>query len=269
MKLWSLGSGSSGNAILVECDGARILVDCGFGSRTLAGRLKTIGVAPESIDGCLITHEHTDHIKGAASCAKRWGWGIYATPGTAAAGELTGAHVHLFEPGMAIDFPRMTVASVRTPHDAIQSVGFVIESRSTGARAGIFTDIGFVTRRIAKACENLDILVIESNHDEDMLMTGSYPASLKRRIAGRFGHLSNPEAGRFAREMVNRDLQHVILAHLSEENNTPAVAMDSMRGSLAKTKFKGAVTPAQQDAVVGPFVPGAIRADKTTQYSLF
>ena len=87
MKIWTLGSGSNGNAILVECDGSRLLVDCGFGTRTLAARLKTIGVAPESIDGCLLTHEHDDHLKGAAAAAKRWGWGIYATPGTARARE--------------------------------------------------------------------------------------------------------------------------------------------------------------------------------------
>src|SRR5262249_46980432 len=104
---------------------------------------------------------------------------------------------------------------------------------------------------------------------EDMLMNGSYPASLKRRISGRFGHLSNPEAGRFAKEMVNRDLQHVILAHLSEENNTPAVAMDTMRGALARAKYQGAITPASQHAVAAPFVPGAKKPEKPVQYSLF
>src|ERR1700749_4040748 len=126
MKVWSLGSGSGGNAILVECDGSRILVDCGFGTRTLAGRLKTIGVEPESIEGCLITHEHSDHVKGAGSAAKRWGWGVYATAGTGIAPDLGETAVHRFEPGMTIEFPRMTVASTATPHDARQSVGFVV-----------------------------------------------------------------------------------------------------------------------------------------------
>lgn len=269
MKLWVLGSGSGGNAILVECEESRILIDCGFGSRTLAKRLKAIDVAPESIDGCLITHEHSDHISGAASCAKRWGWGVYATPGTAQAGELTGAHVHLFEPGMTVEFPRMTFESVRTPHDAMQSVGFIVQSRSTGARAGVFTDIGYVTRRIAKSCESLDILVIESNHDEDMLHHGPYSPWLKKRIAGRFGHLSNPEAARLAREMVNRDLKHVVLAHLSEENNSPDVAMATMMGEIKKTRFGGAVTAAKQESVVGPFLPGTKHVEAPTQYSLF
>jgi len=269
MKLWMLGSGSAGNAALVECDGSRLLIDCGFGTRTLSGRLKTIGVKPESIDGCLITHEHTDHAKGAAAAAKRWGWQLYATAGTATAAELGGKRVHVFTPGATLDFPTMTVTSTRIPHDASEPTGFVVESRSTGARAGLFYDIGYVTRRIAKACEALDILVIESNHDEEMLHNGSYPLVLKRRIASRVGHLSNPEAARFAREMVTRDLQHVVLAHLSEENNTPRIALATTREAMAKTRFKGTVTAAKQDAVVGPFVPRAGKAEKPVQYSLF
>jgi phosphoribosyl 1,2-cyclic phosphodiesterase len=269
MKLWMLGSGSKGNAVLVECESTRLLIDCGFGTRTLAGRLKTIGVKPESIDACLITHEHTDHASGAMSAAKRWGWELYATAGTARESELSGRRVHVFAAGATLDFPTMTVASTRIPHDATEPVGFVIESRSTGARAGLFYDIGYVTRRIAKACEALDILVIESNHDEHMLHNGSYPPSLKRRIASRFGHLSNPDAGHFAKEMVTRDLKHVVLAHLSEENNTPTLAMTCMRGAMARTKFKGTITAAKQDAVVGPFTPSGSRADKPVQYSLF
>lgn len=264
-----LGSGSSGNAILIECDGSRILIDCGFGTRTLAGRLKTIGVAPESIEGCLITHEHTDHVKGAGAAAKRWGWGIYATPGTAKAPELAKAKVQLFAPGMTLDFPRMRVTSTATPHDANESVGFVVESRSTGARAGLFYDMGHVTRAVARACESLDILVLESNHDDDMLRNGPYPVFLQRRIASRTGHLSNRDAGRFARESVTRGLHHLVLAHLSENCNTPRVALASMRGAVAKTAFSGTVTAAKQDAVVGPFTPGAQKAEAPTQYSLF
>jgi phosphoribosyl 1,2-cyclic phosphodiesterase len=264
-----LGSGSRGNAILVECESTRLLIDCGFGTRTLAGRLKTIGVKPESIDACLITHEHTDHVSGAMSAMKRWGWTLHATDGTAMAAELRGRHVQLFAPGTTLDFPHMTVTSTRIPHDATEPVGFVVESRSTGARAGLFYDIGYVTRRIAKACDALDILVIESNHDEHMLECGSYPISLKRRIASRLGHLSNPEAGRFAKEMVHKDLKHVVLAHLSEENNTPTLATTCMKGAMARTKFKGTITAAKQDAVVGPFTPSAAKSDKPVQYSLF
>lgn len=269
MKLWMLGSGSNGNAVLVECDGTRLLVDCGFGTRTLAGRLRAIGVAPESIDGCLITHEHHDHSRGAGAAAKRWGWGLYATRGTSNARELLGAPVHLFSPGMTLDFPRMRVTSTKTPHDADESVGFVIESRSTGARAGLFYDIGHVTRGIARACESLDILVLESNHDDDMLANGPYPRFLQKRIASRVGHLSNHDASSFVRRTVKRGLNHIVLAHLSEQCNTPRVALGAMREAVAQTAFKGTVTAAKQDSVVGPFTPGAIRAEAPVQYSLF
>ncbi len=269
MKIWSLGSGSNGNAILVECDGSRILIDCGFGTRTIAGRLKSIDVAPESIEGCLITHEHTDHVKGAGSAAKRWGWGVYATPGTAMAPELAEANVHRFEPGMTVEFPTMLVESTATPHDARQSVGFVVTSRSTGARAGMFYDIGHVTRAMADACEGLDILVLESNHDDDMLRNGPYPRWLQARIACKTGHLSNRDAGIFARETASREMKHLVLAHLSENCNSHDAALTSMRSALTRSRFRGTVTAAQQDAVVGPFCPGEVRAEKPLQYALF
>jgi phosphoribosyl 1,2-cyclic phosphodiesterase len=263
-----LGSGSSGNAILVECDGSRLLIDCGFGTRTLAGRLRTIGVEPESIDGCLITHEHSDHVKGAGAASKRWGWGIYATPGTALAPELEGATVHTFDPGTSVEFPRMTVSSTPTPHDANQSVGFVVTSRSTGARAGLFYDIGHVSRAVSDACESLDILVLESNHDDEMLRNGPYPRFLQARIACRTGHLSNRDAGLFARTSMSRGLNHLVLAHLSERCNTPEVALGSMREALGTSRFRGTLTAASQNDVVGPFMPGAARAEQPTQYSL-
>jgi len=269
VKIWMLGSGSNGNAILIECDGSRLLVDCGFGTRTLAARLRTIGVAPESIDGCLLTHEHHDHLKGAAAAARRWGWGIYATPGTARAHELRKTPVLTFEAGMTLDFPRMTVAATATSHDANDSVGFVVTGRSTGARAGLFYDLGCVTRRVAKACEFLDILVLESNHDDEMLRYGPYPPFLQARIASRVGHLSNREAARFARTAITREVNHLVLAHLSENCNTPGVALEGMRAAVGGTRFRGTITAAKQDAVVGPFVPGARRAEAPTQYSLF
>ena len=269
MKIWMLGSGSNGNAILVECDGSRLLVDCGFGTRALAARLRTIGVAPESIDGCLLTHEHDDHLKGAAAAALRWGWGIYATPGTARARALRRTPVLTFEPGMTVDFPRMTIEATATSHDANESVGFVVTGRSTGARAGLFYDLGCVTRAVATACERLDILVLESNHDDEMLRYGPYPPFLQKRIASRVGHLSNREAARFARASLTRDIKHLVLAHLSENCNTPDVALDGMRAAVGGTRFRGTITAAQQDTVMGPFLPGAKRVEAPTQYSLF
>jgi phosphoribosyl 1,2-cyclic phosphodiesterase len=163
----------------------------------------------------------------------------------------------------------MSVRSVPTPHDANQSVGFVVTSRSTGARAGLFYDIGHVSRAIASACESLDILVLESNHDVDLLRNGPYPRWLQARIASKIGHLSNHDAGVFARTAVTRELNHLVLAHLSEQNNTPRVALSAMTVALARTRFRGGVTTAKQDTVLGPFTPGSRRAEPPVQYALF
>jgi len=269
VKLWVLGSGSRGNAILVECDGSRILIDCGYGTRTLAGRLKTIGVKADSIDACLVTHEHGDHVHGAKSAMKRWGWELYATPATTRAAKLAGPHVNRFAAGTTIHFPTMTVNTTPTPHDARESVGFVVTSKSTGARAGLFYDIGHVSSAIARACQSLDILVLESNHDDEMLRNGPYGPWLQARIASRVGHLSNHDAAAFAREAVTRETNHLVLAHLSEKCNTPRVALGTMRAALAQSRFRGMLTAAKQDAVVGPFTPGGTRAEKPVQYTLF
>lgn len=264
-----LGSGSSGNAMLIECDDSRILIDCGFGTRTIAQRLKTIAVDPASIEACFVTHEHTDHVRGAGSAAKRWGWQVYATPGTAKARALRETRVHRVCGGDATTLARVTVTATTTPHDARESVGFVVESRSTGARVGLFYDIGHVSAAIASACAGVDMLVLESNHDDDMLRNGPYPRWLQARIAAPTGHLSNHDSAAFARETTTRGLQHLILAHLSEKNNSPAVAMTTMRGALRKTAFRGTLTPARQDAVVGPFALGGRRAEAPLQYALF
>jgi phosphoribosyl 1,2-cyclic phosphodiesterase len=269
MKLWMLGSGSSGNAVLLECDGSRILIDAGFGVRTLAKRLKVIDVDPRSIEACLITHEHSDHVSGAAAAARRWGWTLYATHATARTRVLKRAAVKKFTPGTTLEFPRFTVETTKVPHDAPETVGFVATSRSTGARAALFYDLGRVTASVARLCQDIDILVLESNHDEDMLHNGSYPPWLKKRIASPVGHLSNKDAGLFARVTVRRTLSHLVLAHLSEQNNRPDVALNAMRAALAKTTFKGKLTAAKQDVVVGPFTPSGAKAEKPTQYSLF
>jgi phosphoribosyl 1,2-cyclic phosphodiesterase len=263
-----LGSGSSGNAVLVECEGSRILVDAGFGTRTLSGRLRAIGVDPRSIEACFVTHEHNDHVQGAGRGAKRWGWTVYATPGTAQAPELAETRVRRFKSGASIDLDRMTVESTRTPHDAMESVGFVVTSRSTGARAAIFYDIGHASEAIATACRDADILLIESNHDDDMLRHGPYPRWLQARIASPVGHLSNRCAAQLARRVVSRQVNHLVLSHLSERCNRPYIALKSMTEALNRSRFRGTVTAAVQDGVVGPFTPSASRAEAPLQYEL-
>jgi len=255
MKLWMLGSGSSGNAVLCECGDQRILIDCGFGTRTIAQRMAVAGVHPASISACLVTHEHSDHVSGVAKAAAKWAWPIFASVGTTVAGELVDVPVTTISAGKPLELERMSVEVVPTPHDAAESVGYVITSRSTGARAAIFYDIGHVSDAIRSACINADILVIESNHDDDMLRWGPYPRWLQERIRGRTGHLSNRHAAEVIGESVHDRLQHVVLAHLSENCNTPRTALDEVAPMLRKTRFRGRLTTAPQDRVVGPFVP--------------
>lgn len=266
MRLWTLGSGSSGNAVLIEVDDERILIDCGFGTRTIKQRMAIAGVDPRSISACLVTHEHADHINGVARAAKKWQWPIFATAGTASAVDLLEVPVTTISPREKIQLVRMTIDVVPTPHDATESVGFVVTSNSTGARAAVFTDIGHVTAAVRKACADVNVLVIESNHDDEMLRFGPYPIFLQNRIRSRVGHLSNPHAAELIGDSVNPGLQHVILAHLSEQCNSPRRAIDTASPILRKTRFKGRLTAAPQDRVVGPFAP---TGGAPTQFELF
>jgi phosphoribosyl 1,2-cyclic phosphodiesterase len=159
--------------------------------------------------------------------------------------------------GVTVSFTDMDVTTFRTPHDADDSIGVVITSRSSGARAAIATDLGYASPTVRQMVQDVDMLVIESNHDDDMLASGPYPVSLQRRISSRTGHLSNSQCASLVRDAVSTRLRKVILAHISEENNTPRVAMDAMRPILQKTRFKGTLAWAAQDFVVGPFVATA------------
>jgi phosphoribosyl 1,2-cyclic phosphodiesterase len=266
VRVWTLGSGSQGNAVLVECDDERILIDCGFGTRTIKQRLAIAGVDPRTISACLVTHEHSDHIAGVGRAAAKWQWPIFATVGTATAAELIELPVTTISPREKLQLVRMTIDVVPTPHDATESVGFVVTSNSTGARAAVFTDIGHVTAAVRKACADVNVLILESNHDDEMLRFGPYPLFLQNRIRSRVGHLSNPHAADLIGESVNPGLQHVVLAHLSEQCNTPRRALDTTAPVLRKTRFKGRLTAAPQDRVVGPFVPSGGSASQLTLF---
>lgn len=261
MKLWVLGSGSRGNAVVIESGDCRIMIDVGFGPRILTKRLQSIGLEPEMIDACVITHEHSDHIRGAARAARRWQWPLFVTKGTYDNSRLAALETPAatFTAGRTFEFPGMLVETFRTPHDATEPIGVVVTSLATGARAAILTDIGCATKTVRRMVRDVDILVIESNHDEQMLWNGSYPLSLQRRIASRVGHLSNSDCADLVRDSVSPRLRQIVLAHLSEENNTPRLAYDAMRAALKGTPFRGALIPALQDGVLGPFMPSRPR----------
>jgi phosphoribosyl 1,2-cyclic phosphodiesterase len=269
MKLWVLGSGSAGNAVLVECGESRVLVDAGFGTRELASRLRAAGIEPASIEACVVTHEHTDHVKGAAAGARKWGWSLFASEGTVDAWpELQAAACTRVPVGASVTLSRTTVTTYATPHDAASPIGVRVACTATGTNAVVCTDIGHVSDGVRALCAGADLLVLESNHDEEMLRTGPYPAFLRARIASRTGHLSNRASAALARDVVHRDLAHVVLAHLSEKCNDHGVAHVAASEALRQTRFKGTLSVAMQHGVVGPFWPRAARTVGAVQYSL-
>jgi len=261
VRLWVLGSGSKGNALVVECDGHRALVDVGFPRRALEARLRAVGVAPESIEAAVITHEHGDHVCGAVHSARRWGWTLHATTGTiAATPALRQARARAFEAGATLELDTMRIQTVPTSHDARESVALVLTATRTGARLGIAYDLGAVTHTLTRALRELDTLVVETNHDAGMLRAGPYPRSVQNRIASRRGHLENRDGAALARECVHGGLRQVILAHVSENCNTPRAAHSEVSRVMARTRFRGRIDVAKQRTIMGPYDIGAPRA---------
>lgn len=269
MRVWVLGSGSAGNAVLVESRDTRILIDAGFPVRELTARLAAIGVSGESIESAVVTHEHTDHVRGVCAAAKRWKWTVYASSGTIAGYPLLReASARPFIAGDALELGDLTVQTVRTPHDGTEPVAVLATARSSGVRAGIVYDLGHVPPSYRTTFERLDMLVLESNHDEGMLRAGPYPPVVQARIAGAYGHLSNRRSGMFARDCVHAGLAQLVLAHLSERCNQPELALASMREAVRTTRFRGALHAASQRAVCGPFTAGRAVAGAGRQLSL-
>lgn len=245
IRFASLGSGSKGNALLVESGCTRVLLDCGFGPREMARRLERLGVMPESITAVLVTHEHADHVGGAARCAGRFGWTIHASHGTAAAaGQLANTTIRRFDSHAAFAIGDIEIHPYPVPHDAREPTQFVF---SDGAhRLGVLTDAGTVTPHIVAMLTSCAALVLECNHDAGMLAGGRYPPSLKQRIGGGFGHLENSAAAALLRGLGGAGLQHVVAAHLSGENNTPALARAALAGALGcSTEWIGVASQAE------------------------
>src|SRR5438105_14025858 len=258
MKLWVLGSGSSGNAILLETNRSRILVDAGFSPRVLKQRLAVAGVAPDSIEAVVVTHEHTDHVKGVAAAARKWGWTIVSTAGTRMmCPEWSELRTILTPRKSAVVVGDFHLETVPVSHDANEPIAVIVTCMREGTRAGIVYDLGQVTDTISRALDKLDVLVIEANHDEGMLRTGPYPPSLQARIRGKFGHLSNHDAAMLASQSIHSGLNNIVLAHLSEKNNTPRTALGTVGDSLRRARFKGRLTAASQDNVIGPICIGS------------
>lgn len=221
MRFAALGSGSRGNAWLIEAGGTRVLIDCGFGPREAARRLARLGVEPESIQGVAVTHEHADHIGGAGACVRRFGWNLWMTRGSATAYSKEGSSRTLpyspVDSHLPITIGELQLQPFTVPHDAREPVQFVVSDGQS--RLGILTDAGHVTPHMIEVLNGCAALVIECNHDPEMLRTGRYPRALQRRISGRWGHLDNQSAAELLTAVDRSALRQVVAAHLSEENN--------------------------------------------------
>ena len=225
MRFASLGSGSQGNALVVEAGGTRLLLDCGFGLAATVARLARLGLVPEDLAGIVVTHEHDDHIGGVARLARRHGIPVWLTPGTLTGFEALFAgvtHVNMIQNYEAFAVGDVQVQPFPVPHDAREPAQYVFGDGAS--RLGVLTDVGCSTRHIEAMLSGCDALVLECNHDAEMLRTSSYPQKLRERIAGRFGHLDNDAAADLLRSLDNGKLKHLVAAHLSQENNRPDLA---------------------------------------------
>lgn len=250
MRVSVLGSGSRGNAILVEGGTSRILVDAGFSARDLARRMGSLGVDPDTLDGIVVTHDHSDHTRGMGVFARRHDTPLYLTQGTreACAKMLKGSETIIaYRAGVPFPVGAFRVEPFLTVHDAREPVGVAVVHADSGSRLGVATDLGRPTAGIRHALSRCQILVLEANHDEVLLQTAPYPWSVKARIRSSHGHLSNRAAARFAAELYHDDLQAVVLAHLSAESNRPERAHRVVGQALREAGFEGVLKVADQE----------------------
>ena len=233
MRFASLGSGSRGNALVLEVGNTRLLLDCGFSVSESAARLGRLGLEPDHLDAILVTHEHDDHIGGVARLARKYDIPVYLTYGTLTAldgerGAIT--EITIIDSHAPFSVGDIEVQPYPVPHVAREPAQFVF---GDGARrVGVLTDAGSSTPHIEAMLSGLDALVLECNHDLDLLMSGDYPPSLKQRIASRFGHLDNQTAAQLLASLDCSRLQHLIAAHLSQQNNTPDLARAAVAQAL-------------------------------------
>lgn len=259
MRLIPLFSGSSGNCIIIEGGGARLLLDAGLPGRSIENAMAQAGVAPETLEGILVTHEHSDHVRGVGVLSRRYKLPVYANAGTwagmaAEVGRIAAEHKRLIETGGAFYVRALRVTSLPIPHDANEPVAFRFDAE--GRSCAVLTDLGYMREELYDALAGCELLLIESNHDEDMLKAGPYPYPLKRRILGDLGHLSNANCGKALAKLYARGLRAAVLGHLSGENNYEALAQMTVRAELRAQDVPDAAFPlsvAHRDRITGVF----------------
>lgn len=233
MRVCIFASGSGGNCLLVSDGNTNILIDAGISARRVENALAMAGLAADDIGGVFVTHEHSDHVKGLPQLVKKHGTPIFV-PRTVAA-RMLGAmpaleeSVSIIPVGESFPFGNIVISAFHTMHDTDESVGYVIEGDGS---FGIATDTGCINEEITSALAGVGTVVIESNHDVQMLRDGPYPVYLKKRILSDNGHLSNDDCARFARRLAESGTRQIILGHLSRENNRPAIALETVGAAL-------------------------------------
>lgn len=244
MRVHILGSGSKGNAVVVQSKTTAVMVDCGFARKRVEERLQHSGLNSGHINAVLVTHEHGDHAGGVDRLARGWKVPVYATHGTARAsrwGDIP--DLRQISPCEAFTVGDLHIQPYAVPHDAAEPVQFVISHQ--GKRVGILSDAGHITPHMQAVLERCDVLLLEANHCPQMLADGPYPPALRERVGGPWGHLSNPQSAGFLDAMPLESTGHIVLTHLSEQNNTPERALDAIRASLKG--WAGSLTTALQD----------------------
>jgi len=252
-----LGSGSRGNATFVKTDRVRLLIDAGLSRKEIERRLESIGEEPDGIDAVLITHEHSDHSGGLKILLKDLPIQAFLTCGTIHALQaydyemMDRSKLAQVAAGVPFTVGDLEILPFSVPHDAAEPVAFTMTCG--GMKLTQLTDIGYMPDNVAERLSGSDVLILESNHDLEMLRVGPYPWVLKQRLMGRYGHLSNTAVGRFIREQYDGHAQHVVLAHLSSKNNHPAIAkFEASRALKDRGLTSTQLTLTSQDEATAP-----------------
>lgn len=239
MQFCCLGSGSKGNTTLVKSNNHVLMIDCGFSVRDVFKRLAAKDCDPVSVKAILVTHEHSDHIAGVAALARKLSIPVYASRGTAKTGKLEGvSDMRWIVPGQRFTIAGVDVDAVTVPHDACEPCQFVLQAN--GRRLGVATDMGFVSAHVLSAYRQCDAMLLEANHDTRMLWQGPYPPSLKHRVAGNWGHLSNEQARQFISAVDTDRLSTLVLGHISEQNNCVSIVrkhFDELQNKIGRIVY--------------------------------
>ncbi len=241
MKITGLFSGSSGNCILFENDGLKLLIDAGMSGSSIFGALDELGVSPKEIDGILLTHEHDDHTKGVGILSRKLDIPVYANEKTMLAslsklGKMKEKNMITFETAKPFEIMGTKIIPFSVNHDAKDPVGYSFYDGKS--KVSIATDTGMITADIFENLKGSECVFVESNHDIQMLKNGPYPMPLKKRILGESGHLSNVSCGELCRELINSGTEKIILGHLSRHNNTPLLALNTVTDTLKNAGMK-------------------------------